>query len=91
MGVISLDRDTIEKLSDNGFDKVNNKLFKNVTKENSDIIDKLDIKKKFETAEIIIDIINDSAQIITYLDEKKSMVNDIIGQDFNELIEKLLN
>jgi hypothetical protein len=91
LGGIYLDKDIIEELIENGFDKVKNKLFKKVDEENKDLIDELDIKKSFETAEIVVDVNNDSAQIITYFDKEKSMINDIIGQEFNELIDKLLN
>jgi len=91
MEMSGLDNDNIEKLLEIGFDKVNNKLLKNVSKENRDIIDKLDIKKRFEIAEILIDINNDSGQIITYFDEKKKMINCIKGYKFNKLLEKLLD
>jgi len=86
-----LDNDIIEKLLDVGFDKRNNKLLKKVNKENKYLIDKLDIKKGFETAKIILDVDNNSAQIVTYLHEKKPMINDIEGQDINDLVEKLLD
>ena len=86
-----MDNDIIEKLLDVGFDKRNNKLLKKVNKENKYLIDKLDIKKGFETAKIILDVDNNSAQIVTYLHEKKPMINDIEGQDINDLVEKLLD
>gem|GEM_PF-2440294 len=86
-----MDNDIIENLLDVGFYKENNKLFKKINKENKDLIDKLDIKKGFETAKIILDVDNNSAQIVTYLHEKKPMINDIKGQDINDLIEKLLD
>jgi len=91
MEVVNLDNDIIEKLLDVGFDKRNNKLLKKVNKENKYLIDKLDIKKGFETAKIILDVDNNSAQIVTYLHEKKPMINDIEGQDINDLVEKLLD
>lgn len=91
MEVINLDNDIIEKLLDIGFEKVNNKLFKKVNEKNKDLIHKLGIEKNFETAKIILDVDNNSAQIVTYLHEKKPIINEIKGQDINDLIEKILD